>query len=101
MPNPEHLTLLLTPEWNAWSSRNSNVAADLTDAAFAGKALSGKNLKRADLSRPNLPGAPLAATDSPRATLDQTRLTGASAPGAILEHCKLDQLNLSKIFFAG
>ena len=59
MPNPEHVTLLLSSEWNGWRTRNANVTPDLTDANLAGKDLSGKDLKRADLSRADFSAAKL------------------------------------------
>ena len=66
MPNSEHLALLLSPEWNAWRSRNTNVTPDLTDANLSGANLAGRDLRRADLSRANLSGAKIDGADMTR-----------------------------------
>ena len=87
MPNPEHMALLLSDEWNAWRARNVNVTPDLTEAALSGQDLSGKDLKRADLSRAELQGANLAAADLSRAVLIEAKVNGASGPGTIFENC--------------
>src|SRR4030095_16380175 len=62
MANPEHLRILLTPEWNDWRARNVNVTPDLTGADLAGKDITGRDLKRADLTRADLSRATLAGT---------------------------------------
>ena len=36
MANPEHVKLLLSPEWNAWRVKNPNVTPDLTGADLTG-----------------------------------------------------------------
>ena len=101
MPNPEHVTLLLSSEWNGWRTLNANVTPDLTDANLAGKDLSGKDLRRADLSRADFSAARLDGADFTRATLVGTKWRGTSAAGVILEDCRLDGLDLSRVFFAG
>ena len=73
MANPEHLRLVVTPEWNEWRSQSSGVTPDLTNADLSGRDLSGKDLRRADMTRSNLAGATLAGTDFSRAILTMSR----------------------------
>ena len=65
MANPEHLRLVLTPEWNEWRATNAGVTPDLTNADLAGKDVSGKDLRRADMTHSNLAGATSKPTAPP------------------------------------